>query len=102
MTNYNVSSDFRANSFCCVLNNVNELFNKKSNFFDSDKYKEKTKKRIEEFRKLLPETDTPLSPEEIVDSLMERWITRNENVVCAVNYEIGDNGSSSLPSNTRR
>ncbi|GAD37037.1 hypothetical protein ANG3_1333 [Streptococcus intermedius SK54 = ATCC 27335] len=23
---------------------------------------------------------------------MERWIARNENVVCAINYEIGDNG----------
>lgn len=89
----NISSDYRANSFCCVLNNVNELFNKKSDFFNSDKYKDKTKKRIAEFRKLLPDTDVPLSPEEIVDFLMERWIARNENVVCAVNYEIGENGT---------
>ena len=92
MTNFNVSSDFRANSFCCVLNNVDKLFDKKSVFFDSDKYKDKTKKRIQEFRKVLPDTDEPLSPEEVVDFLMERWIARNENVVCAVNYEIGDNG----------
>jgi hypothetical protein len=93
MTNYKVSSDFRARSFCCVLNNVDKLFDKKSDFFDSDKYNKKTKKRIQEFRKLLPDTDEPLSPEEIVDFLMERWIARNENVVCAVNYEIGDNGT---------
>ncbi|MFD3030152.1 replication protein RepA, partial [Streptococcus agalactiae] len=53
MTNSNISSDFRANSFCCVLNNVDKLFDKESVFFDSDKYKEKTKKRIQEFRKLL-------------------------------------------------
>ncbi|MGT2774583.1 replication protein RepA [Streptococcus hyovaginalis] len=92
MTNYNVSSDFRANSFCCVLNNVDKLFDKKSDFFDSDKYKEKTKKRVKEFRKKIPDTHAPLSHEEIVDFLMERWIARNENVVCAVNYEIGDNG----------
>ncbi|EGL47692.1 hypothetical protein [Streptococcus anginosus] len=92
MTNSNISSDFRANSFCCVLNNVDKLFDKESDFFDSDKYKEKTKKRIQEFRKLLPDTNEPLSPEEIVDFLMERWIARNENVVCAINYEIGDNG----------
>lgn len=92
MTNYNVSSDFRANSFCCVLNNVDKLFDKKSDFFDSVNYKEKTKKRIQEFRKFLPDTNEPFSPEEIVDFLMERWIARNESVVCAVNYEIGDNG----------
>lgn len=92
MTKNNVSSDYRANSFCCVLNNVNELFNKESDFFDNDKYKDKTKKRIEEFRKHLPDTKDPLSPENIVDFLMEQWIARNENVVCAVNYEIGDNG----------
>ena len=89
----NISSDYRANSFCCVLNNVDKLFDKKSDFFDNDKYKPKTKKRIQEFRKLLPNTDMPLSPEEIVDFLMERWIARNENVVCAVNYEIGENGT---------
>lgn len=44
MTNYKVSSDFRARSFCCVLNNVDKLFDKKSDFFDSDTYNEKTKK----------------------------------------------------------
>ena len=93
MTNYKVSSDFRARSFCCVLNNVDKLFDKKSDFFDSDTYNEKTKKRIQEFRKSLPDTDEPFSPEEIVDFLRERWIARNENVVCAVNYEIGDNGT---------
>ena len=93
MTNYNVSSDFRARSFCCVLNNVDKLFDKKSDFFDSDTYNEKTKKRIQEFRELLPDTDDPLSPEEIVDFLMGRWIARNDSVVCAVNYEIGDNGT---------
>lgn len=89
----NISSDYRANSFCCVLNNVDKLFDKKSDFFDNDNFKLKTKRRIQEFRKLLPDTDVPLSPEEIVDFLMERWIARNENVVCAVNYEIGENGT---------
>ena len=89
----NISSDYRANSFCCVLNNVDKLFDKKSDFFDNDNFKPKTRKRIQEFRKLLPDTDIPLSPEEIVDFLMERWIARNENVVCAVNYEIGENGT---------
>ena len=59
----NISSDYRANSFCCVLNNVDKLFDKKSDFFDNDKYKPKTKKRIQEFRKLLPNTDMPLSPD---------------------------------------
>ena len=51
----NISSDYRANSFCCVLNNVDKLFDKKSDFFDNDKFKPKTTKRIQEFRKLLPD-----------------------------------------------
>lgn len=93
MTKNNISSDFRAHSFCCVLNNVDKLFDKTSDFFENDKYKEKTKKRIKEFRKLLPYTEKPLTPEEIVDFLMERWIARNDKVVCAVNYEISDSGT---------
>ena len=56
----NISSDYRANSFCCVLNNVDKLFDKKSDFFDNDNFKPKTRKRIQEFRKLLPDTDVPL------------------------------------------
>lgn len=90
MTTKEISSTFRASSFCCVLNNVDKLFDKSSDYFD-DRFKDKTKKRISAFRNNLNQ-DT-YTPEEIVDYLMELWIGRNENSVCAVNYEIGDKGT---------
>lgn len=86
-----LNSSFRANSYCCVLNNVDKLFDKSSDFFEASRFSDKTRKRIKEFRGNL-EQDS-YNPEEIVDFLMELWIGRNETCVCAVNYEIGDNGT---------
>lgn len=86
-----VNSTFRANSFCCVLNNVDKLFDKSSDFFDDDRFSEKTKKRVRNFRNNLDRES--YTPEQIVDHLMQLWIGRNETSVCAVNYEIGDEGT---------
>ena len=90
MTTKEIHSTFRASSFCCVLNNVDKLFDKSSDYFN-DRFKDKTKKRINAFRNNL--NQNAYTPEEIVDYLMGLWIGRNETSVCAVNYEIGDNGT---------
>ena len=90
MTTKEIHSTFRASSFCCVLNNVDKLFDKSSDYFN-DRFKDKTKKRINAFRNNL--NQDAYTPEEIVDYLMGLWIGRNETSVCAVNYEIGDNGT---------
>ena len=90
MTTKEINSTFRASSFCCVLNNVDKLFDKWSDYFN-DRFKDKTKKRINAFRNNL--NQDAYTPEEIVDYLMGLWIGRNETSVCAVNYEIGDNGT---------
>ena len=84
-----INSTFRASSFCCVLNNVDKLFDTTSIFFDDDiRFSEKTRKRVKSFRANLIKDS--YSPEEIVEYLMQLWIGRNETSGCAVNYEIGD------------
>lgn len=87
-----INSTFRASSFCCVLNNVDKLFDTTSIFFDDDiRFSEKTRKRVKSFRANLIKDS--YSPEEIVEYLMQLWIGRNETSGCAVNYEIGDEGT---------
>ncbi|AXJ12804.1 replication protein RepA [Streptococcus pluranimalium] len=87
-----INSTFRASSFCCVLNNVDKLFDTTSIFFDDDiRFSEKTRKRVKSFRANLIKDS--YSPEEIVEYLMQLWIGRNETSVCAINYEIGDEGT---------
>ena len=50
MTTKELNSSFRANSYCCVLNNVDKLFDKSSDFFEASRFSDKTRKRIKEFR----------------------------------------------------
>lgn len=87
-----ITSTFRANSFCCVLNNVDELFDKESIFFNNERFSDKTRKRILEFRNKLANDKNEYTPKDMVNHLVALWIGESESNSCAVNYEIGDNG----------
>lgn len=87
-----VSSKFKARSYFTVLNNVDHLFNSSDNFFNSNKFSDETRQKIQTFRDNLKQPS--YTPEEIVDYLIHLWTDGRENRrSCAVNYEIGDNGT---------
>lgn len=85
-------SKWKARSFFCVLNNVNHLFDKNDTFFDDPRFKEKVRQAVAAFRDKLDKDS--YTPEEIVDYLINLWIgDYGVRRSCAINYEIGDNGT---------
>ncbi|HEM6145335.1 replication protein RepA [Streptococcus suis] len=85
-------STYRAHSFCCVLNNVDKLFDIDSDFFEDSRFSDKTRKRVEEFRKKLPKPGYPFTPKAMIEILIDFWMEDSEDRSCAVNYEIGEDG----------
>ena len=45
-----LNSQFKANSFCCTLNNIDKLFDVNDTSFNDEKYSDETRKQVEEFR----------------------------------------------------
>lgn len=88
-----MKSTLKSRSFCATLNNVDKLFDKESDFFDdTERFQEKTRKLIHDFREKLDEKIN-YSPEEIVQHLIQLWMQGKEELrACAINYEIGDKG----------
>ena len=66
-----LNSQFKANSFCCTLNNIDKLFDVNDTSFNDEKYSDETRKQVEEFRNNL-EADKKYSPEEMVEHLIMR------------------------------
>ena len=87
-----IRSTYRAYSFCCVLNNVDKLFDIETDFFEDQRFSDKTRKRVEEFRNKLPKQDHDFTATEMVETLISFWTEEDENRSCAINYEIGDDG----------
>lgn len=87
-----IRSTYRAHSFCCVLNNVDKLFDIETDFFEDQRFSDKTRKRVEEFRNKLPKQKHDFTAMEVVETLISFWTEEDENRSCAVNYEIGDDG----------
>lgn len=87
-----IRSTYRAHSFCCVLNNVDKLFDIETDFFEDQRFSDKTRKRVEEFRKKLPKLGYPFTPKRMIEILIDFWMEDSEDRSCAVNYEIGDDG----------
>ncbi|MEW4354609.1 replication protein RepA [Streptococcus pneumoniae] len=86
-----LDSKHKAYSFCCVLNNVDKLFDTESKYFEN--FSEKTQKRVKEFRANL-DPNINYTPEAIVDHLMRLWVDgKEEKRMCAANYEIADTGT---------
>lgn len=87
-----IRSTYRAHSFCCVLNNVDKLFDIETDFFEDKRFSDKTRKRVEKFRKKLPKQNHDFTATEMVETLICFWTEEDENRSCAINYEIGDDG----------
>ena len=45
-----LNSQFKASSFCCTLNHIDKLFDLNDTSFDDQKYSDKTRKLVKEFR----------------------------------------------------
>ncbi|HEL0415119.1 TPA: replication protein RepA [Streptococcus equi subsp. zooepidemicus] len=87
-----LNSKFKASSFCCVLNNIDKLFDLKDTTFNDPKYSDETRKQVEAFRANLDPNKT-YSPEEMVEHLIYLWVDgKEETRSAAANYEIGENG----------
>ncbi|HEM3726757.1 TPA: replication protein RepA, partial [Streptococcus suis] len=88
-----LDSQFKASSFCCTLNNIDKLFNlNDKSFDDKDKYSDKTRKSVKEFRANL-DPNKSYSEEDMVNHLIYLWVnTQEDKRSAAANYEIGDNG----------
>ncbi|HEL0802160.1 TPA: replication protein RepA [Streptococcus equi subsp. zooepidemicus] len=87
-----IRSTYRAHSFCCVLNNVDKLFDIETDFFEDQRFSDKTRKRVEEFRNKLPKQKHNFTAMEMLEILISFWTEEDENRSCAMNYEIGDDG----------
>lgn len=88
-----LSSQYKASSFCCTLNNIDKLFNITDTTFDDARYSDETRKQIDEFRNNL-DPNKNYSPEEMVEHLIYLWVDgKEETRSAAANYEIGDNGN---------
>ena len=88
-----LNSQFKANSFCCTLNNIDKLFDVNDTSFNDEKQSDETRKQVEEFRNNL-EANKKYSPEEMVEHLIYLWVDgKEETRSAAANYEIGDNGN---------
>ncbi|HEM3681405.1 TPA: replication protein RepA [Streptococcus suis] len=87
-----LNSQFKASSFCCVINHVDKLFDLNDTTFDDPKYSDETRKQVAAFRANLDPNKT-YSEEDMVNHLLSLWIDgKEETRSAAANYEIGDNG----------
>ncbi|MEI4338734.1 replication protein RepA [Streptococcus suis] len=87
-----LNSQFKASSFCCTLNHIDKLFDLNDTSFDDQKYSDKTRKLVKEFRVNLDPNKT-YSEQDMVEHLINLWIDGKEETRSAAgNYEIGDNG----------
>lgn len=87
-----LDSQFKASSFCCTLNHIDKLFDLNDTSFDDQKYSDKTRKLVKEFRANLDPNKT-YSEQDMVEHLINLWIDgKEETRSAAANYEIGENG----------
>lgn len=90
-----IQSTESSRTWFCVLN-IHCLYTKNdSELYTDNMTTEQKEKRLENAKKIRKMFGN-MTPEEIVDSAIERWIRNKPQRTCAVNYEIGDNGNEHL------
>lgn len=90
-----IQSTDSSRSWFCVLN-IHCLYVKDDSELYTEDMDEATKeKRLKNTMKLR-ELFGDMTPEEIVDAAIERWVRDKPHRTCAVNYEIGDTGNEHL------
>lgn len=82
-------------SWFCVLNIHCLYVEDDSELYTEDMTEEQKVKRLENAKKIR-QLYGNMTPEEIVDCTIERWVRNKPQRTCAVNYEIGDNGNEHL------
>ena len=72
-----LNSQFKANSFCCTLNNIDKLFDVNDTSFNDENIQMKLENKQKNFETNL-EADKKYSPVEMVEHLIYLWVDGKE------------------------